>query len=104
MSFGLQAGAGDLLDRLVEPLAVVGQVDRQRRRAGRDDAEHVAVVNQILRDLLEQLADAPGVAEVEVQVVDEDQEDAARRVGGRPRRRQDDAFLHRAAGGGAARL
>ena len=79
MSVGLQAGARDLLDRLVEPLAVVGQVDRDRRGAGRDDAEHVAVVDQLLRDLLEQVADAAGVAEVEVQVVDEDQEDAARR-------------------------
>ena len=47
-------------------------------------------------DLLEQLADAAGVAEVEVQVVDEDQEDAA---GGRwsGARRQDDAFLQAAA-------
>ncbi len=74
-----QARARDLVDRLVEPRLVVGHVDRDRRRAGRDDAEHVAVVNQLLRNLLEQLADAAGVAEVQVQVVDEDQEDAARR-------------------------
>ena len=52
-------------------------------------------MDQLLRDLLEQIADAAGVAEVEVQVVDEDQEDAAGGVVGRPRRRQDDAFLRR---------
>ena len=91
----LQPVAGDLVDRLVEALAIVGHVDRDRRRPGRDDAEHVAVVDQLLRDLLEQLADAAGVAEVQVQVVDEDQEDAAGGVVGRPRRRQEDAFLHR---------
>ena len=99
-----QSGAGDLLDRLVEPLPVVGEIDRQRRRPGRDDAEHVAFVNQLLRDLLEQLADAAGIAEVQMEIVDEDQEDAARRVGRRTRRRQDDALLRRARGGGAAML
>ena len=65
-----------------------------RRRTGRDDAEHVPFVDQLLGDLLEQIADATGVAEVQVQVVDEDQEDAAGGVVGRPRRRQEDAFLH----------
>ncbi len=49
----------------------------------------------VLRDPLEQIANAAGVAEVEVQVVDDDQEDAAGRVVARPRRRQDDAFLRR---------
>ena len=44
---------------------------------------------------LNRLADAPGVAEVEVQVVDEDEEDAAGRVRGRPRRREQDAFRNR---------
>ena len=57
--------------------------------------EHVAVVDQRLRDLLEELADAAGVAEVQVQVVDEEEEDAAGGVVGRPRRRQDDALLRR---------
>ena len=47
---------------------------------GGDDAEHVSFVNELLGDLLEQVADAAGVAEVEVQVVDEDEEDAAGRV------------------------
>ena len=45
--------------------------------------------------LLEQLADAPGVAEVEMQIVDEEQQDAAGGVVHRPRRRQDDALLRR---------
>ena len=75
-----QAGAGDLFDRLIQPLPVVRHVDGQRRGAGRHDAEHVAVVNQVFRNLLEQLADASGVAEVQVQVVDEDQENAPGRV------------------------
>ena len=76
---GLQPVARDLLDRVLEDLPVVGRIDRQRRRAGRDDAEHVAFVHQRVRNPLEEIADAPGVAEVEVQVVDDDQEDAARR-------------------------
>ena len=44
-------------------------------------------------DLLEQLADATGVAEVEVEIVHHEQEDAPRSVGDRARRRQDDALL-----------
>ena len=92
---GLQAGARDLADRLVEPLAIVGHVDGDRRGAARHDAEHVAFVDQLPGDLLEQLTDAPGVPEIHVQVVDEDQEDAPRRVVGRARRRQQDPFLHR---------
>ena len=52
-------------------------------------------MHQILLELLKQLPDASGVAEVEVQVVDEEQEDAARGVVGRPHRRQDDPFLRR---------
>ena len=91
----LEAVAGDLLDRLVEHLAVVGQVDGQRRRPGGDDAEHVALVDQGPGDALEQVADAAGVAEVEMQIVDDDEEDAAGGVVARPRRGQDDAFLRR---------
>ena len=91
--FGFQAVAGDLLDRLVQNLAVVGEIDRQRRRAGGDDAEHVAFVHERARDALEQIADAAGVAEIQVQVVDDDQEDAAGRVVPGPRGGQDDAFL-----------
>ena len=97
------ARAGDLLDRFGQPPAIVGEIDRDRRGARRDDAEHVAFVHELVGDLLEQLADAPGVAEVEVQVVDEDEEDAAGRIAGRPRRRQEDAFRDRR-GGGAAML
>ena len=44
---------------------------------------------------MKQLADARRVAEVQVQVVDEEQEDPARGVVGRPGRRQDDALLRR---------
>ena len=47
------------------------------------------------RHALEQIADAAGVAEVQVQVVDDDQEDAAGRVIPWARRRQDDPFLSR---------
>ena len=100
----LQAVAGDLLDRLVQHLAVVGRIDRERRGAGRDDREHVAFVDQRLRDALEQIADAAGVAEVEVQVVDDDQEDAAGGVVARARDREDQAFLAAAGAGGVARL
>ena len=92
MSDGFRPLPEILFDRLVEPLAVVRHVDRDRRRPGRHDAEHVAVVDQLLADLLEQLANAAGVPEVEMQVVDEDQEDAARGVVGRSRRRQEHAF------------
>ena len=62
---------------------------------GRHHAEHIAVVHQILLELLKQLSDASGIAEVEVQVVDEEQEDAASGVVGRPHRRQDDPLLRR---------
>ena len=51
-----------------------------RRGTARDDAEHVAVVHQFLRDALEQIAHASGVLELQVQIVDEEQEDAPRRV------------------------
>ena len=55
----------------------------------RDDAEHVAVVHQLFRDLLNRSAHAAGVVELQVQVVDEEQERcgptrrSAGRVGGR---------------------
>ena len=91
----LQAVAGDLLHHLVEPLQIVVDVDLDGRRAGGDDAPHVAFVEQVRLDLLEQLADAAGVAEVEMQIVDEEQHDAPGRVVRRTRRRQDDAFLRR---------
>ena len=80
---------------LGETAAVVGQIDRDRRGPGRHDAEHVPFVHQLVGDFLEEIADAAGVAEVEVQVVDENQEDAARRVRRRARRRQQNAFGHR---------
>ena len=95
---GREPCAGDLLDRFGQAAAIVGQVDGDRRRPGGDDAEHVSFVDQLLGDLLEQLANPAGVAEVEVQVVDEDEEDAARRVGRRPRRRQQNAFRNRRGG------
>ena len=82
---GRQAAAGDALDRRLEHLPVVGQLLRNRRSAGADDAEHVAFVDQVAQHLLDQVARARRAPEVEVQVVDEDQEDAARRVVGRPR-------------------
>ena len=91
----LQAVAGDLLDRLVEHLVVVGRIDGERRRAGGHDREHVAFVNQVARDPLEEIANPPGIAEVEVQVVDDDEEDATGRVVPRPGRGQDDALLGR---------
>ena len=61
----------------------------------RDDAEHVAFVNQQAHHPLDQIAGPRRAAEIEMQVVDEEQEHAAGRVVGRPVPRQDDAFLHR---------
>ena len=91
----LQLVARDLLDRFVEPRLVVGHVDGDRRGSARDDAEHVAVVHQLLRDLLEQLANASRVVELQMQIVDEEQEDAPGDVVARPRRRQDDPLGRR---------
>ncbi len=68
---------------------------RDRRRTARDDAEQIAFVNQVLLNLLEQLAHASRVLELHVQVVDEEQEDAAGGVDDAPDRRQDDAFGRR---------
>ncbi|MCK7529254.1 MAG: hypothetical protein MZV64_72725 [Ignavibacteriales bacterium] len=59
---------------------------------GRHDAEHVALVDERALDLLEQVADARRVLEVEVEVVDEQDEDAPGGVVARPGRRQDDAL------------
>ena len=59
------------------------------------DAVHVALVDQLLRNPLEEIPQPAGVLEFEVQIVQEDQEDAAGRVGRRSRRRQDDALLGR---------
>jgi hypothetical protein len=57
-------------------------------------------VNQLRGDLLHQLAQTPRIAEVQVQVVDDEQKDAARNVLARPRRRQDDAISRGGRGGG----
>jgi len=91
----LQRSPGHLLDRFVEPLPVVGEVDCDRRCARGHHAEHVALVHQLIRDFLEQLLQARGVGEVEVEVVHEEQQDATGSIVGRPRRWQDDAFLRR---------
>ena len=95
---GREPRPGDLLDRFGEAAAIVGEVDGDRRRARGDDAEHVSFVDQLLGDFLEQLPNPAGVAEVEVQVVDEDEEDPASRVRGRPRRREQNAFRNRSGG------
>jgi hypothetical protein len=91
----LQLVAGDLLDRFVEARLVVGHVDRDRRRTARHDAEHVAVVHELLRDALEEVADASGVVELEMKVVNEEEKDATRHVVARARRRQDDPLGRR---------
>ena len=91
----LQRAAHHLLERLVDPLEVVREVDGDRRGARRHDPEHVALVDERALDLLEQVADARRVLEVEVQVVDEQDEDAPGGVVGRPGRRQDDALGRR---------
>ena len=80
---GLQPAAGDFRDQRIEHLPVVGQLLGDRRVAGRHDAEHVAFVNQQLEHLLDQIARARRAAEVEVEIVDEDQEDAPGGVVGR---------------------
>ena len=51
-----QAGAHDLAGRFVQPLAVVGHVDRDRGIAGRDDAEEIPLVNELRGDLLHEIA------------------------------------------------
>ena len=89
---GLERAAHHLLERLVYPLEIVGEVDGDRGGARRDDPEHVPLVNERALDLLEQVADARRVLEVEVEVVDEQDEDAPGRVVARPDRREDDAF------------
>ena len=87
-----KAVAHDLAGRLIEPVPVVGQVDLDRRGAGREDAEQVASVDQPLRDPVEQLTHARRLAGFEMRVVDEDEEDAPRGVVRGPRRRKDEAL------------
>ena len=86
ISVGFSAPA-HLLDRFVEPLAVVGEIGSSTRCRS-TTSEHVALVHQLLRDLLEQLLQPRGVGEVEVEVVHEEQQDAAGSVVGWPRRRR----------------
>ncbi len=79
-------------DRLIEPAPIVGQVNLDRRCPRREDAEHVPLVDQFLRDRFQQLAYARRVGGVEVKIVDEDEEDAPRDVARRTDWRQDDAL------------
>ena len=90
---GPEAATGDAVDRGIEHLPVVGQLLRNRRRARRDDPEHVAFVNQVAQHALQEVARARRAAEIEVQVVDEEEEHASGGVVGRTARRQDDALL-----------
>ena len=87
MSPGDSALPESLRASLVQAPPVVGQIDLDRGRPGGDDAEHVAFVNQLARDALQEISDAGRVAEIQVQIVDEDEEDAAGLAGGGPRRR-----------------
>ncbi len=84
---GRQRAARELASSLVQAPPVVGQIDLDRGRPGGDDAEHVAFVNQLARDALQEISDPGRVAEIQVQIVDEDEEDAAGLAGGGPRRR-----------------
>ena len=68
--------AGNLLDRFVEPRLVVRHIHRDRGRTAGHDAEHVAVVHELFRNLLEQIANPTGVVELQVQIVDEEQKNA----------------------------
>ena len=91
----LQAVAGDLLDRLVQDLAVVGRIDRERRGAGRDDREHVAFVDQRLRDRLNRSRMRPVLRKSRCRsstMIRKMRPAVSLR---RARRRQDDAFLRR---------
>ncbi len=95
ISFGAQTASGHAGDGRFENLTIVGELLRDGRGARAHDAEHVAFVNQQAHHSLDQIAGARRAAEIEMQVVDEEQEHAAGRVVGRPVPRQDDAFLHR---------
>ena len=75
---GLERRASHLLDRVIHAPLVVRHVDRDRRRAARDDAEHVAVVEERLRNPLEQVANARRGLKLQVHVVHEEKEYAAR--------------------------
>ena len=89
---GRQRAARELACSLVQAPPVVGQIDLDRGRPGGDDAEHVAFVDQLARDALQEISDAGGVAEIQVQIVDEDEEDAAGLAGGGPGRRHRQTF------------
>ena len=61
--------------------------------AGAHDAERVAVVDERAQGLPQPVARAPGVAGLEMEVVDDDQKDSASGVVRRPPLRQDDSRL-----------
>ena len=60
---------------------IVGRVDFDGRRAGGHESDQVVLVHELVANLHQRLLDARRVADLQVLVVDEDDEDASRRVG-----------------------
>jgi hypothetical protein len=74
---------------------VVGQARLDARRAARQHRHQIAVVQQVVRNVLNELAHVRRVLRLEVHVVDEDEEHAPGHVLHRALRRQHDAFGRR---------
>ena len=85
---GIEASAHDAGRCLVEQTAVVGHVDRNRRLSRRHDTEQVALVDEVLRHLLEDRARAQRQTLFDVQIVDEDDDQPPPRFTGRAGRRR----------------
>ena len=62
---------------------------------GGDDPEHVALVNEVAQHLTDDLLRLGRVGKIQVEVVDDDDEDAARGVSARPAGRKDQAVTRR---------
>ena len=84
----LQTAARDPVGRLFHPRSVVGEVDGNRRGSRRDNPEEIFLMNELLSHVAEEAPHAMRVAEVEMQIVDDKNDDAARSVIARARRRQ----------------
>ena len=90
-----QPVAFDPADQRFQQPPVVAHVQRHGRRSRREEREQVAFMDQRAGNLLQHGPDMRRIQRVEMEVIDEQQEDPARRGGDGPRRRQDDALRRR---------